>query len=377
MQLTIKNLEEKKLQNARKQKQMEDIKKYASDLQTFLGLRHLSSEVLEDVASLQLLLENESLDKVEIAFELDKNITSICNSINTFGSVQLRKIPCSIRLENQKGKQAQTIEKRSSIENIVVKFIDTLQVNTRGDTISGCDFLPDGKMVFSIYSLNIRDKDIIVVFTPNGTHLDNVSLDQNYAFDVVSLDDKTVAVTSPTPGGLCFMSVDIYRKRLTKTKTNFSCYSITFSDGKLLTNACGRGIISIDATNGNILSTIKRDLPTAASLALFKSKLYFCDPEKNTISCSDMEGNSIWTFKDDRVIKNPSGIAVDGMGNVYVTNQDLNNVIIVSSDGFQSKQLLSQSDGLKNPKAIQYDRKRNLLLVANKKKEAFLFDISH
>lgn len=90
-----------------------------------------------------------------------------------------------------------------------------------------------------------------------------------------------------------------------------------------------------------------------------------------------MDGNSIWTFKDDTVIKKPSGIAVDGMGNVYITNQDLNNVIVISPDGNQSKQLLSQSDGLNKPRAIQYDRKRNRLLVANKTEKAFLFDISH
>ncbi|XP_071145095.1 uncharacterized protein [Mytilus edulis] len=376
IQLTLKHLEEKKLQNATKQKQLKDLTTYTSNLQTFLGLRHLSSGVITDEAFLRSLVENRSLDEVKIEFEVDENIISLCNNINKFGSVKLRNTASNLRLESQKGKQAQTIEKRNSIENTVVKFVNTFQVNTTADSIYGCDVLPDGKMVFCNYSSE-SNKDFIAVFSSNSRHLYNISLEQNYAFDVVSLDDNTVVVTSPKPGKCCLMSVDLYRTNFTTTKTQFRCFNITLSEGKLISNAHGRGLISIDATSGNFLSTIKRNVPSDVSLTSFESKIYFCDPGKKTITCCDMEGKSIWTFKDDTVIRNPSGITVDGNGNVYVSNQGLNNVIVISADGTRSKQLLSESDGLKKPKAIQYDRKRNRLLVANLKEKAFLFDISN
>lgn len=118
-------------------------------------------------------------------------------------------------------------------------------------------------------------------------------------------------------------------------------------------------------------------LPDFASITSLKSEIYLCDPVKNIISCCNMEGTTIWSFTDDTIIKNPKGIAVDGMGYVYVISQDLNNVIVISPDGNQSKVLLCQLDGLEYPTAIQYDRKRDRLLVANKTKKAFLFDISH
>lgn len=102
MQRTLKHLEEKKLQNATKHKQMEDITKYASDLQTFIGLRHLSS----DEAFLQSLLQNGSLDKVKIALELDDNITSFSKVINKLGSFQLQKIPGNFCLESQADEKA-------------------------------------------------------------------------------------------------------------------------------------------------------------------------------------------------------------------------------------------------------------------------------
>ncbi|CAG2222245.1 CD91 [Mytilus edulis] len=219
----------------------------------------------------QSSIESGRFDKVEIAFELDENINDFSN-INKFGSVQLQKIPSSLQFDSQKGKQAQTIEIGKSIENIVVKFIDSLQVNTTGESIYGCDYLPDGNMVFCNYSTK-QNGDSISVFASNGRYLDKILLKPNYAFDIVSLDEKTVAVISDNPES--------------------------------------------------------------------------------------------------------SGIAVDGIGNIYVTNQDLNNVIIISLDGKQRKQLLSKSGGLDKPRAIQYDRKQNRLLVANTTGKAFLFDISH
>lgn len=74
MQLKLIHLEEKKLQNATKQNKMGDVTKYASDLQTFIGLKKFSSDITTDVASLQSLLINGSLDKLEIKLELDENI---------------------------------------------------------------------------------------------------------------------------------------------------------------------------------------------------------------------------------------------------------------------------------------------------------------
>lgn len=84
-----------------------------------------------------------------MTFALDEHIASFSNSFNKFGSIHLQKIPSSLRLESHKGKQAQAIEKLNTIEDIVVKFVHS--INATGDSITGCDFLPDGKVVMCNY----------------------------------------------------------------------------------------------------------------------------------------------------------------------------------------------------------------------------------
>ncbi|XP_071147614.1 uncharacterized protein [Mytilus edulis] len=373
MQLTLKQLDEKKLNTARKQTQMEDITKYASDVQTFLGLRRLSSDVIADESFLMSLLENGSLDKVKIVFELDESLASFSNVISKFGLVQLKKIPGNFCLESQKSKQAQTSEKLSTIEDIFVKFVHS--ITTKADSIYGCEFLPDGNIVICNYPTS--GIDYICVFNSNGSSLKTIPVQPNYAYDVVAMDKHIVAVTSPHLRKNRIVSINIHNKEMTIIETEHKCYSVTFNDGKFQTISPNLGIITIDAKNGKTVSTIEIDLSWNASLTSFESKLYVCDPKLNTVSCCDMEGNNIWSFKDDAVIKKPGGIAVDGMGNVYVTNEDMHNVIVISPDGNQTRQLLSQSDGLKKPRAIQYNRRQNRLMVANKSEKAFLFDISH
>lgn len=116
----------------------------------------------------------------KIALELD-NISSFSNVINKFGSFQLQKIPGNFCLESQADKKAQATGKTKSIGNIVVKLVKT--INTNEESIMGCDVLPDGKMVFSNYSM-ASDTDFIVVIDSNGSLLSTISVDPNYAFDV-------------------------------------------------------------------------------------------------------------------------------------------------------------------------------------------------
>ena len=62
--------------------------------------------------------------------------------------------------------------------------------------------------------------------------------------------------------------------------------------------------------------------------------------------------------------------------NIYVTGSTSNNVVVISLDGKQAKQLLCISDGINNPRVIYNDEDRNHLLVANESGSANLYEVS-
>jgi outer membrane protein assembly factor BamB len=52
----------------------------------------------------------------------------------------------------------------------------------------------------------------------------------------------------------------------------------------------------------------------------------------NTIYCYTLTGQHIWAFKDENVIREQMGIALDKNMNVYVAGKGTNNVVVVSPD---------------------------------------------
>ena len=83
-----------------------------------------------------------------------------------------------------------------------------------------------------------------------------------------------------------------------------------------------------------------------------------------------------WEFKDIRVLQCPFGISVDNDGNVYVVGYRSSNVVVISPDGQHHRHLLSYKDCLSYPRALDYDRSTNRLLVVNESSTAFLFDVT-
>jgi sugar lactone lactonase YvrE len=67
------------------------------------------------------------------------------------------------------------------------------------------------------------------------------------------------------------------------------------------------------------------------------------------------------------------GIALDKHRNVYVAGKRTNNVVVLSPDGKNCKQILTKSDELNKPYSLRINIDRSELLVCNKRGPAFLF----
>lgn len=101
----------------------------------------------------------------------------------------------------------------------------------------------------------------------------------------------------------------------------------------------------------------------------------YANSKTNVVACYNLQGTEQWTFKNASILTGPCGIAVENVGNVYVTGNTSNNVIVISDDGKHHKEILTSSDGISNCHAIDYNRTTNQLLVANCRINAMMFTL--
>ena len=99
------------------------------------------------------------------------------------------------------------------------------------------------------------------------------------------------------------------------------------------------------------------------------------DSATNTIYFYTLTGQQIWAFKDENVLREPRGIDLDKNKNVYVAGSSTNNVVVLSSDGSNCREILTQSDGLDIPFSLRINIDRNELLVCNLSGPAFVFSL--
>ncbi|CAC5423974.1 unnamed protein product [Mytilus coruscus] len=79
----------------------------------------------------------------------------------------------------------------------------------------------------------------------------------------------------------------------------------------------------------------------------------------------DPSANIIWKFIDKKLLMSPSKLTSDAYGNIYVLGEASYNVVYISADGKQSRQLLDREDGIENVAGIHYNKDRKILIIVN------------
>jgi DNA-binding beta-propeller fold protein YncE len=80
-------------------------------------------------------------------------------------------------------------------------------------------------------------------------------------------------------------------------------------------------------------------------------------------------------LQDENVLREPRGIAFDKNKNLYVAGRSTNNVVVLSPDGSNCREILTQNDGLDRPLSLRINIDRNELLVCNLSGPAFVFSL--
>ena len=373
------SLDEKQKELTEYQTNLVNIKKYASDLQTFLAVKQIEKEVETHNTCLQSLAKGHSLNQTKLSCKIDNGLKTITTSIQKFGEVVIKSKPCEMIIVRKKDKQAQMIvaelSSPMSVSNIQLNLKQ--KINIKGSRVRGCSLLPDSRMVLSCYNANS-----VSFMNKEGVELFHIDVDKTgyRTYDTVYIkDNNSVAVSSAEGVHRCITIIDIENQEVMTTismDTNIFGMTVTGRTIYYCTTESGLKMLNLsDQSISDIIQSNTR-MSSVFYVATFGEKLYYTDYRKHTVTCCDLNGTTQWEFNDKRVLQGPRGISVDNDGNVYVVGQCSANVVVISPDGQRHRQLLSSNDGLVIPFVLDYEKSTNRLLIVNASESAFLFDVT-
>ncbi|XP_063400242.1 uncharacterized protein LOC134684863 [Mytilus trossulus] len=360
--------------------EIQTIKRYASDLQTFIGMRVLQSKVTENDIRLESMIKNKSLEYVTLQLTIDDKIKNILTFVNTFGRILIKKSsPDKTNMQSHKNEQAlasitNTIQSINNLSIALEQKIDTSSKWSRG-----CTMTQKRGFIFTDY-FNANEKLVKLDAQCNTEYI--IQLSSPYsAFDVELIDENTVAVTTGKSVGFGkrrgISIVDLTKRNVTKfIDLPNHTYGITFDGIWLICCVEDKDLHMISSIDYSITTVPNTVLPWFSYVSTYACKIFFTNPNKHTVSCCLYDGTPLWEFKDENLLKTPCGITVDDKGHIFVVGRDSCNVLVISANGKYIKQILNKEDGLRVPAAIFIDNLEKLLLVTSDQNVAYLYRIA-
>ncbi|XP_076088149.1 uncharacterized protein LOC143058530 [Mytilus galloprovincialis] len=349
------------------------IKDYASDLQTYIGMRDLEVKVDENEQYLQSLIDTKGLEHLDLVYKVDTNVQNILNNLKSFGSIEIKNHISDIELTRAKDKQAQiqVAAPRKTVND--VKLIQQKKIITNGAVVRGCCMSREGDFLFTDHALQS-----LYVIKSDGTLEYKISVDPSFGFDITFVDDNNVAITSGVSTNKTGIDIITIENRSTLKFINLPgpSYGITRDHDSLFVCVEGQGIYKVNTVDYTTTHVISCKFPRRSYVSVFDGKIYYTDSNDHSVVCCDRNGSHVWTFREISVLKCPRGITVDNDGNVFVIGLESSNVVILSNDGKHHKDILTIQDGLVEPSAISFDKQKRKLLVANLKNFAFLYNVT-
>ncbi|XP_052073618.1 uncharacterized protein LOC127711565 [Mytilus californianus] len=334
-------------------------------------MKHIQRDVTNNEQFLESLIKEEKMNHASISWKNENAVEILPTQIKKMGTIILDIRPGEAELTNRKGKQAQLIMPITHVPTIDdVRLTLRQTVKTHGNDITGCSFLPDGRMIFSCY----RNCLISVLQTNGSLHF---TLKPGFrTSQIYYIEESQKLVVTNGSNHNCVKIIDMKSRKTEKLiDVGSENYGIVHKDGKLYCNGHKGGLRVVSLDEDSIIQLVNATLSRYSSIAIWSDKLYVIGNDDSVICC-DLQGAVKWRLELNTFLKSARGITVNNCGYVYVAGFFSNNVVVISPDGNKHRVLLSEKDGLDHPQALCYNQKHNILLVANERKNAFIYDVS-
>ncbi|VDI63540.1 Hypothetical predicted protein [Mytilus galloprovincialis] len=186
------------------------------------------------------------------------------------------------------------------------------------------------------------------------------------AHDITSIDNSTVAFTKGNnESDSNVLLVDIGEKKIVKTiPRTVGCFGIEHDKGKLYICSYRFGLCSANISDC-VVSDFFELMGEVLYVTMSNSNICMSKSYTDDITLFDPSANIIWKFVDHELLRSPTHLTSDANGNIYVIGKTSYNVVFISADGKQSRQLLGREDGMESMVGIHYDKGRKVLIIAN------------
>ncbi|XP_071124094.1 uncharacterized protein [Mytilus edulis] len=361
------------------QESITSVKKYGSNLQAYMGSKLIEADVEKEEKYLQTLIKDGSLQQNIWKCKINDTI-GILSSITTFGFISVELGSLSVIFNAEREKQAQIFTKipqsiQRTVEEIKLTCASTIEMPDdlfKGSDIRGAVVLSNGQFIFADLS-----QQRLIMLSIDGTLLKTVQVTSG-PFDITIISDKTVAISAIR----AVQIIEIDSGNIIESiKTNGECQSIDyhFTKRMIICYVKSKGIQSIqlfDKTISTIVKARSESKSGSIFIAVQGDNIYESRAEQHTITCYAVTGMKQWVFSDADLLAYPLSISLDEDANIFVCSYYTNNIVILSSDGSNGKEILTFDDRISRPCALYFDKKRKNLLFAQIRGPAVVYNVS-
>ncbi|CAC5389888.1 unnamed protein product [Mytilus coruscus] len=119
--------------------EIENIKKYASDIQAFLGMREIQKKIIKNEKGSESMIVNKKIERVDLEYTTDAKIQDFLINVKTFGSITIKNSPTTCNdLVRKKNRQAQILAtEKENVHNINLNLKQNIKTSCRL-TRGGC-----------------------------------------------------------------------------------------------------------------------------------------------------------------------------------------------------------------------------------------------
>ncbi|CAC5399495.1 unnamed protein product [Mytilus coruscus] len=322
----------------------------ASNMQVFLASKKFETDLQKAEESITSLQTRGALNNIVFCLD-DIMVEKIGRGDIKLGSFTVITLPASKTYVKRKAKEIQMfmVTQKHTINSVKLTILRKLPL-PEGMSVTGCLLQPTGGIIIT--------GDFYVVFlNPNGSV--NKKLQLRMAYDVTCINDKKLAVTDDAE----ITFIDMERKEVIKrVRAEGYGFGISHSNRSIIYTTDKSKVKKMDLRTERITTLNVGDPIFQSYVVGSENKIFYSNWQEHTVICYDINGSALWKFKDETVLRNPSGISIDNNCNVYVAGLNSNNVVVISPNGKQFKQIPLDGDGISNPRAISLEKENKLLV---------------